>query len=231
MRTHQLTPRPRSAAAIAIAALAASLLSAGSIGASGSPRAAGPVVAGKSAAQVGEAVALGSLTDPPPDAATAAPAATAPTPPGDLTVAVTSLRSLLLPPTTAFPTPAGSSTVPSVDGSAAATPAAGDDPSATTSPAQASTSPTTTTPAEATTSPAGGVWAELRQCESGGNYAIDTGNGYYGAYQFSEATWLGIGETGYPYQAPPAVQDAAAEALQARSGWGQWPACSAKLGL
>ncbi len=76
-----------------------------------------------------------------------------------------------------------------------------------------------------------GVWAELRQCESGGNYATDTGNGYYGAYQFSEPTWLGIGETGYPYQASPAEQDAAAQRLQARSGWGQWPACSERLGL
>jgi hypothetical protein len=81
------------------------------------------------------------------------------------------------------------------------------------------------------TSPLGGVWAELRQCESGGNYAADTGNGYYGAYQFSAATWHGLGFTGLPSQAPPAVQDEAAVELQARSGWGQWPACSRRLGL
>ncbi len=80
-------------------------------------------------------------------------------------------------------------------------------------------------------SPLGGVWAELRQCESGGNYATDTGNGYYGAYQFSAATWHGLGFTGLPSQAPPAVQDQAAVELQARSGWGQWPACSRRLGL
>ncbi len=79
--------------------------------------------------------------------------------------------------------------------------------------------------------PLGGVWAELRQCESGGNYATDTGNGYYGAYQFSAATWHGLGFTGLPNQAPPAVQDEAAVELQARSGWGQWPACSRRLGL
>jgi len=79
--------------------------------------------------------------------------------------------------------------------------------------------------------PPGGVWAALRQCESGGNYATNTGNGYYGAYQFSLATWLGLGYSGLPSNAPPAVQDAAAQQLQARSGWGQWPACSAKLGL
>ena len=79
--------------------------------------------------------------------------------------------------------------------------------------------------------PLGGVWAELRQCESGGNYAINTGNGYYGAYQFSAATWHGLGFSGLPNQAPPAVQDEAAVELQARSGWGQWPACSRRLGL
>ena len=79
--------------------------------------------------------------------------------------------------------------------------------------------------------PLGGVWAELRQCESGDNYATDTGNGYYGAYQFSAATWHGLGFTGLPNQAPPAVQDEAAVELQARSGWGQWPACSRRLGL
>ena len=94
------------------------------------------------------------------------------------------------------------------------------------------TTPTATTPASGPPSfPLGGVWAELRQCESGGNYAIDTGNGYYGAYQFSAATWHGLGFTGLPNQAPPAVQDEAAVELQARSGWGQWPACSRRLGL
>ena len=110
-------------------------------------------------------------------------------------------------------------------------------------PVSVPTVPTTTTTAPVVTPPApaptvgppsfplGGVWAELRQCESGGNYAIDTGNGYYGAYQFSAATWHGLGFAGLPNQAPPAVQDEAAVELQARSGWGQWPACSRRLGL
>jgi resuscitation-promoting factor RpfB len=80
-------------------------------------------------------------------------------------------------------------------------------------------------------SPLGGVWAELRRCESGDDYAIDTGNGYYGAYQFSAATWHGLGFTGLPNQAGPAFQDEAAVELQGRSGWGQWPACSRRLGL
>jgi hypothetical protein len=75
------------------------------------------------------------------------------------------------------------------------------------------------------------MWYELRMCESGGNYAEDSGNGYYGAYQFSLSTWYGLGFTGLPSDAPPAVQDEAAAELQARSGWAQWPSCSAQLGL
>jgi muramidase (phage lysozyme) len=66
------------------------------------------------------------------------------------------------------------------------------------------------------------VWACIRAHESGGNYATDTGNGYYGAYQFSQATWLSVGGTGHADDAPPAVQDAMAQRLQQRSGWGQW---------
>ncbi len=68
----------------------------------------------------------------------------------------------------------------------------------------------------------GGVWACIRDRESGGNYAADTGNGYFGAYQFSEATWRGVGGTGYPDEAPPAIQDAMAQRLQQRAGWRQW---------
>jgi hypothetical protein len=79
-------------------------------------------------------------------------------------------------------------------------------------------------------SASGGVWAELRQCESGGNYSTNTGNGYGGAYQFSQSTWSAIGMSGSPSSASPAQQDAA-QRLQAQSGWSQWPACSAKLGL
>ncbi len=78
---------------------------------------------------------------------------------------------------------------------------------------------------------AGGVWLQLRQCESGDNYAENTGNGYYGAYQFSQSTWSGLGYPGRPDQESPAMQDAAAMKLQAQAGWGQWPTCSAALGL
>lgn len=79
--------------------------------------------------------------------------------------------------------------------------------------------------------PTGDVWARLRQCESGGRYNINTGNGFYGAYQFLPGTWRGLGYPGMPHQAPPEMQDEAARKLQARSGWGQWPACTRRLGL
>jgi hypothetical protein len=83
------------------------------------------------------------------------------------------------------------------------------------------------------TSPGGGrdVWYELRMCESSDTYTMNSGNGYYGAYQFDPATWTNIGYPGRPDLEPPAMQDEAARKLQAMYGWGQWPACSAALGL
>lgn len=77
----------------------------------------------------------------------------------------------------------------------------------------------------------GGVWGALAQCESGGNPATNTGNGYYGLYQFSLSTWQAMGGSGLPSEASAAEQTQRAQALQARSGWGQWPACARKLGL
>jgi len=78
---------------------------------------------------------------------------------------------------------------------------------------------------------AGGAWAALAKCESGGNPRTNTGNGYYGLYQFSLSTWRSLGGTGLPSDASAAEQTRIAQKLQARSGWGQWPACSRKLGL
>lgn len=75
------------------------------------------------------------------------------------------------------------------------------------------------------------VWAALRKCESNNRYDINTGNGYYGAYQFAAGTWTRLGYKGLPHRAAPAVQDEAAKRLQAKAGWGQWPACTKKLGL
>jgi uncharacterized protein YabE (DUF348 family) len=77
----------------------------------------------------------------------------------------------------------------------------------------------------------GSVWDRLAQCESGGNWSINTGNGYYGGLQFSASTWRAYGGSGLPHQNSRAQQIAIAQKLQAAAGWGQWPACSAKLGL
>jgi hypothetical protein len=74
------------------------------------------------------------------------------------------------------------------------------------------------------------VWQRIRNCEAGGRYERNSGNGYYGAYQMSAGTWHSLGYSGLPHQAPPEVQDQAARKLQARSGWGQWPACSRRIG-
>jgi len=75
------------------------------------------------------------------------------------------------------------------------------------------------------------VWAKLAQCESGGNPRTNTGNGFYGMYQFTLETWQSLGGTGYPHEADAATQTAMAKKLQAQAGWGQWPGCADKLGL
>jgi hypothetical protein len=72
---------------------------------------------------------------------------------------------------------------------------------------------------------------KLRMCESHDNYQDNTGNGYYGAYQFALQTWEDLGMTGRPDQATPDMQDYAAKVLHARAGWGPWPACAAKEAL
>ncbi|MDP4038400.1 MAG: transglycosylase family protein [bacterium] len=75
------------------------------------------------------------------------------------------------------------------------------------------------------------AFTNLRMCEAGGVYNRNSGNGYYGAYQYDIGTWAGYG--GYPRAdlAPPAVQDAKARETQAARGWNPWPACARKLGL
>ena len=71
------------------------------------------------------------------------------------------------------------------------------------------------------------IYSSIRQCESGGNYSTNTGNGYYGAYQFTQRPGTRLGYSGLPSDASPATQDAAAAQLAARSGFGQWPVCGA----
>jgi LysM repeat protein len=75
------------------------------------------------------------------------------------------------------------------------------------------------------------VWERLAQCESGGNWSINTGNGYYGGLQFSPATWRAFGGTGMPHQASRGQQIAVAERTLAAQGWNAWPSCSRKMGL
>ncbi len=76
------------------------------------------------------------------------------------------------------------------------------------------------------------VWDRLAQCESGGNWAINTGNGYYGGLQFSLGTWQGLGGTGLPSNHSRETQIAIATKLRnASGGYGAWPGCAAKLGL
>ena len=68
-------------------------------------------------------------------------------------------------------------------------------------------------------------WSGVAQCESGGNWAINTGNGYYGGVQFLLSTWRSVGGQGYPHQNSPGEQAYRAEILKNRSGLGQWPVC------
>jgi resuscitation-promoting factor RpfA len=77
----------------------------------------------------------------------------------------------------------------------------------------------------------GSAWDRLAQCESGGNWKINTGNGYYGGIQFNPTTWRAFGGSGMPHQASKAQQIAVAERVLAKQGWNAWPACSRKLGL
>ena len=74
------------------------------------------------------------------------------------------------------------------------------------------------------------IWAAIAQCESGGNPTTNTGNGYYGMYQFSLPTWQSVGGTGLPSDASAEEQTMRARMLQQRAGWGQW-GCAYKLGL
>ncbi|HJR90729.1 MAG TPA: ubiquitin-like domain-containing protein [Aeromicrobium sp.] len=73
-----------------------------------------------------------------------------------------------------------------------------------------------------------GVWDKIAACESGGNWHINTGNGYYGGLQFSAATWKSVGGPGLPHEHSREVQIKYAKILQARSGWGQWGCAHAR---
>ena len=130
--------------------------------------------------------------------------------------------------------PVEPSPAPTVEPTPEPTPAPTPEPTAEPTP-----EPTTDTTVEALPTGSGPTpeqWAQLRACESGGNYAINTGNGYYGAYQFSASTWdslaariapelVGV----LPHLASPGQQDAMALALFQSSGASPWPACGQAL--
>lgn len=103
----------------------------------------------------------------------------------------------------------------------------------TTAPVTEPPKPTTTVapkPKPKDSGPAGDdVWQKLANCEAGGRN--DTGAPYYGYFQFSAQTWKSVGGTGLPSDHDYETQKALAKKLQERSGWGQWPSCSSKLGL
>ncbi len=78
----------------------------------------------------------------------------------------------------------------------------------------------------------GATWDALAACESGGNWAINTGNGFYGGVQFEQNTWERHGGLRYAPRADLATREeqlAIAEVTRARQGWGAWPVCSARV--
>lgn len=78
------------------------------------------------------------------------------------------------------------------------------------------------------------TWNRLAQCESGGNWAINTGNGYQGGLQFSPSTWNAYGGQEYAATANQASREqqiVVAERVLEGQGWGAWPSCSSSLGL
>ncbi|CAM2931409.1 DUF3235 domain-containing protein [Prescottella defluvii] len=77
-------------------------------------------------------------------------------------------------------------------------------------------------------------WDKLAQCEAGGNWGINTGNGYHGGLQFSPSTWKSHGGGEFASTANQATREqqiVVAERVLANQGWGAWPSCSSKLGL
>ena len=79
----------------------------------------------------------------------------------------------------------------------------------------------------------GGTWDALAQCEAGGNWGINTGNGFFGGVQFDQNTWERNGGLRYAARADLATREeqiTIAEVTRARQGWGAWPVCSGRVG-
>jgi hypothetical protein len=135
----------------------------------------------------------------------------------------------------------------SADVSGSAEPGEADpEPTVTTAAPPTTAAPTTTAPPPTTAAPQPApepqpastygdpydpaTWDRLAGCESGGNWHIDTGNGYYGGLQFSLQSWQGVGGTGYPHEHSREHQIQMGIRLWEVQGWGAWPGCSRKLG-
>lgn len=71
-------------------------------------------------------------------------------------------------------------------------------------------------------------WSGVADCESGGNWAINTGNGYYGGLQFSLGTWAAYGGSGRPDQQPAWYQATIADRVRTQSGLHHWPVCGSR---
>lgn len=71
-------------------------------------------------------------------------------------------------------------------------------------------------------------WDAVAACESGGNWGINTGNGYYGGLQFSPSTWSANGGAGMPHTASRSEQIRVAENVLSTQGIGAWPTCGAQ---
>lgn len=114
-------------------------------------------------------------------------------------------------------------------------PASAPSPAAVSQPAaEAPATEESSSPAPAAPAAGAGVWDAIAACESGGNWAINTGNGFFGGLQFTQSTWQAYGGLNYAARADLASRDqqiAVAEQVQAGQGWGAWPVCSAKAGL
>jgi nucleoid-associated protein YgaU len=88
--------------------------------------------------------------------------------------------------------------------------------------------------AASSASAAGSVWDRVAACESGGNWSINTGNGYYGGLQFSSSTWRAYGGGQYASRADLATkseQISVAQRVLSSQGPGAWPVCSVRAGL
>jgi len=111
------------------------------------------------------------------------------------------------------------------ESTAAAAPAA--------TPAPVRRASTRSSSASAPTVASGSVWDRVAACESGGNWHINTGNGFYGGLQFTASTWLAYGGGAYAPRADLATRDqqiAIAQKVLAGQGWNAWPVCSYKAG-